>query len=118
MRPRCASQGALTPRRRRCPSAPRSAEPVPAARVQGGLHSRTGAREPGLTGAVPRAEQTAEASKRAAHQAPTAPAGSWLTGHTLLAALYAVATVLLFVAPELVRAAREAPLARAAAAAG
>ncbi len=105
-------------RRTRCPLAPRSAERVPAAGAQGGLHSRTGVREPGLTGAVPRAEQTAEASKRAAHQAPTAPAGSWLTGHTLLAALYAVATVLLFVAPELVRAAREAPLARAAAAAG
>ena len=69
--------------------------------LQGGLHHRTGTREPGLTGGVSRADQAAEV-----RQQPTAPAqlsggAPWsFVGHGGLAIAFAITAVLLAIAPE------------------
>ena len=69
--------------------------------LQGGLHHRTGTREPGLTGGVSRADQEAEMRKQPT--APAEPSGSapWsFMGHGGLAIAFAITAVLLAVTPE------------------
>ena len=68
---------------------------------QGGLHHRTGTREPGLTGGVSRADQAAELRKQPPAPAQPSGAAPWsFVGHGGLAIAFAVAAVLLAVAPE------------------